>query len=532
MKEGFRMQAESTTAFSSPAIRNGILVLDGYGLRVTVQRRHLLVSDGIGRARRSGRFSKATAGIERLVLLGHSGIVSLDAFRWLHDIGAGIIQIDRDGEVISAFGPPGVDDPRLRRMQALAMTSPTGVEIARYILREKLRGEASVLAQLPDTQRAIDAVNSSLDSIEKGGSLDALLVAESQAAAAYWATWTQLPVAFARQDLPRIPEHWHTFGQRGSPLTGSPRLAANPANAILNYLYALLEAETRIACLVIGLDPGLGILHADQKARDSMTLDLMETVRPDIDAFILEMLRTRVFRAADFSETPRGQCRVLPPLTHALAETVPLWAERVAPVVERVARMLANAPGSRIRRITTPLTQNNRSTGRTGIKRTKAYRGPSKPRLGTTCRICGQELGSESRLYCEACLPERRREQAALTIQAAGPARLAHLRAEGRDPAHGGRAARRRGASIARRNQEMADWDKKHDRPDPQLFSREILPLLRGIPLEQITEATGLSLRYCALIRRGLYVPHPRHWGALIELSDKKSKRGTRTTSR
>ena len=38
-------------------------------------------------------------------------------------------------------------------------------------------------------------------------------------------------------------------------LTGSPHNAANPANALLNYLYAILEAEARIALLTIGLGP-------------------------------------------------------------------------------------------------------------------------------------------------------------------------------------------------------------------------------------------------------------------------------------
>jgi hypothetical protein len=63
---------------------------------------------------------------------------------------------------------------------------------------------------------------------------------------------------------------------RGSLLTSSPRLAIKPANAILNYLYAILEAETRLACLTLGLDPGLGIVHADHRDRDSFALDLME----------------------------------------------------------------------------------------------------------------------------------------------------------------------------------------------------------------------------------------------------------------
>ena len=56
------------------------------------------------------------------------------------------------------------------------------------------------------------------------------------------------------------------FGARVSPLTGSPRLAATPPNAILNYLYALLESEARLAAAALGLDPGLGVLHVDTSA--------------------------------------------------------------------------------------------------------------------------------------------------------------------------------------------------------------------------------------------------------------------------
>ena len=37
-------------------------------------------------------------------------------------------------------------------------------------------------------------------------------------------------------DLPRVPEHWRSFGTRASPLTGSPRRAVNAANSALNYL--------------------------------------------------------------------------------------------------------------------------------------------------------------------------------------------------------------------------------------------------------------------------------------------------------
>jgi hypothetical protein len=49
----------------------------------------------------------------------------------------------------------------------------------------------------------------------------------------------------------------------------------------------------------------------------------------------------------------------------------------------------------------------------------------------------------------------------------------------------------------------------------PEEFTREILPLIQNIPLRKLQEATGLSLRYVSLIRRGERVPHPLHWTRL-----------------
>src|SRR5712692_9615359 len=144
------MQDEPTTFFPPLAIRYGILTLDGYGLRVSVERGHLAVSDGIGDERRQGRFSKATSGLRRLVLLGHSGSVTLDAIRLVHDVAASIVQIDSDGQVILASGPAGTPDARLLRAQAAASRNGTGLRIVRSLVREKLRGQAAVLDRLPD----------------------------------------------------------------------------------------------------------------------------------------------------------------------------------------------------------------------------------------------------------------------------------------------------------------------------------------------------------------------------------------------
>lgn len=51
----------------------------------------------------------------------------------------------------------------------------------------------------------------------------------------------------------------------------------------------------RLAILTIGLDPGMGILHADQKSRDSFVFDVIEPLRPVVDGQLLGILERRTF---------------------------------------------------------------------------------------------------------------------------------------------------------------------------------------------------------------------------------------------
>ena len=513
------MRTESITPLVSPAIRNGVLVLGGYGLRASVERRHLVLSDGIGHKRRWMRLSKATCGLTRFVILGHSGSVTLEALRWLHDIEAAFVQIDADGQVIVSSGPLGLNDARLRRAQVQAGSSVTGLKIIRDLLGEKFRGQADVLVSLGAHKAAAD-IRTAVNVLKAAELANRLRLIEAEIAAKYWKEWEKIPVRFARKDENIIPDHWRTFGTRSSPITGKSRLAATPANALLNYLYAILEMETRIACLVMGFDPGIGVLHADQPSRDSLALDLMEALRPRVDAFVLDMLRTRTFNKDAFTETRQGVCRLLPPLTHSLAETASSWAKLVAPMVEQVARAFAAGYGEAKRNpqwsIPTRLTQDNRSAGRNSMRRShKRPAGDTSPAFPQACRICGVLIKETDRLYCDTCLPERRREVTAF-VNASGLQELARLRAEGRDPAHGGLAARERGLKNGQHSQQAAVWSRQHaERMDTDVFKKEILPWLSYASLRDIVQATGLSREYCRGIRRGRFIPHPRHWEIL-----------------
>lgn len=498
------------------AVRNGVLVLTGYGLDIRVERGQLQVRDGIGRHRREGRIHRATGRLRRVVVLGHTGTITLDAIRWLADIGAGYVQIDRDGRVLAAFGPTGTDRPALRRAQARAMGEPAGNAIGKAILRAKLSGQVETLRHLGATLTVDSAVEEVVTNLAEAlaytDDIPGMRMVEARAAAAYWGAWSSLPVRFAHRDRSRIPDHWHTFGSRTSALTGGPRLATNPANALLGYLYAVLEGEATIAARLVGLDPGLGVVHADQMNRDSLSADLMEPVRPVVDRFVVDLLAGRTFAARDFFETREGVCRIMPSLARELAQTGPTWFGLVGQVAEDVAEMLEQRP-TRSSALPTPISGRQRSAARPTRSSTTSTRGP---RVVRTCTACGGTLPSSSRRTCsDECEGTSRAAQDTSGWTTSGHRRLAELRSSGVDPARAPEAISKLRASQSRRRQEAHAWDLANERPDDRDYRERILPRVRQMTVGDIVRATGLSRGHAGRVRRGDAIPHPRWWRAL-----------------
>jgi CRISPR-associated endonuclease Cas1 len=490
----------------------GVCVAQGYGTYILVEHKQLVVRDGTGRAPRERLYGRATGRLRRLVVLGHSGSITFEAIRWLSDVGAGYVQIDADGTVLAAAGPLGTDRPSLRRAQAVALDTTAGNVLARWLVGEKIAGQRQTLGALPvpvaaTTERAIDrAVVRLRTSVAR----DDIRLAEAQAAIAYWSAWSDVPLRLAKRDVARVPAHWLTFGSRSSPLTGGPRLAANPINALLSYLYAILEGEAALAARAVGLDPGLGVLHADQGYRPSLAADLMEPVRPVIDRWALELLARRTFAASDFFETRSGVCRLRPPLTHELAATCLDWRPEVGRVAEELAHRLEGDQLSCP--MPTPVTGRARRTAHGGMLPRTA-----SPRIRSVCAICGGTVPTGRATCSVAC----EREAAHLALEAfvaVGAAQLRKLRAS----EHGGMSDDGR-ARVGRRTEEVVraarEWQRTHRWPNRERFAAEVLPGLEHMSPGALARSTGLSPSYCRRIKRGLVVPHPMWWEALAAAS-------------
>ena len=334
--------------------------------------------------------------------------------------------------------------------------------------------------------------------------MEAIRLLESRAGAAYWTAWHNLPVTFPKNDLRRVPDHWRTFGTRKSPLSGSPRCAVNPANAILNYLYALLESEARLAAAALGLDPGLGLLHVDSRTRDSLACDLMEPVRPQVDAYVLDWITRQSLRREWFFEQRDGNCRLMGSFAVRLSETAPTWARVVAPVAEWLARTLWSEMPKPAREVApaTRLTQRHRCESRDSspCPQTKP------PRPQSVCRTCGTPIKPECS-YCVTCGVAVSREG---LREVARVGRVAAQRPEARAR----RAATKRGHDAARRA-----W-RPSSQPawlDEQTYGQRIQPCLGAVTIPAIAAALGVSEPYAADIRAGRRRPHPRHWQALSQ---------------
>jgi hypothetical protein len=342
------------------------------------------------------------------------------------------------------------------------------------------------------------------ESLSTGENLDTVARLEAHAASAYWSAWNELPINFPRQDITRVPEHWRTFGTRKSLITGSPRLATNPPNAILNYCYALLECETRLAAVAVGLDPGVGMLHVDTPARDSLACDIMEAVRPSVDAWLLDWIMREPFRRSDFFEERNGNCRLLRTLTAKLSETTSVWAKLVAPWAEYVAHKLwatTSRPTNRSS-IPTRLTQRHRRDAKGGVSAPTVV----VPKLDRVCRGCGKSIRT-GRSDCGECAIE------------GATKRLVEAARIGRIAGHSPEALAKEGKTQRRHAIARSSWagSSQPSWLTSEIYSEKIQPLLAGVSTSAISSQIGVSRWYAGKIRQG-YRPHPRHWQAIAQL--------------
>lgn len=140
---------------------------------------------------------------------------------------------------------------------------------------EKLRGISHVLYE---TMPKIDTVTG----------LDELRGMEGKAAEQYFSVLNDM-ILNQKEDFAFI--------------TRNRRPPLDNINAILSFAYTVLAGECANALSSVGLDPYVGFMHGDRPGRTSLTLDMMEELRPVLaDRFILTLINTKAIQATHFQK--------------------------------------------------------------------------------------------------------------------------------------------------------------------------------------------------------------------------------------
>lgn len=308
------------------------LILTGHGISISVKGGALQVRDGLTHHPQERKELLIFPGRHnvpsRMVLLGESGSVTIDAMRWLSEQDVPLIVLNFLGEVVtSTLSRHSDPDHQVRQMQILCLRTDRSLQIAKWLISEKLKATIVNLNLFPDNKAKSEAdrtIQSCLVGVERASTTSALFLLEATAAQAYFDQWQELPLRWTSTSLKAIPESWLSFGSRNSEVSGTNRHASHPVNAMLNYAYGVCEAQTLIACRSSGIDPTISYLHSLRPDRNNLVYDLMELLRLRVDRRVNLLLQKVTLSKSDFELSVNATCRLNPHIAAYLTSTVAL----------------------------------------------------------------------------------------------------------------------------------------------------------------------------------------------------------------
>jgi CRISPR-associated protein Cas1 len=180
----------------------------------------------------------------------------------------------------------------LRRLQyAAAADSVRSLGFARRFAAGKIRNSRTLLRRNhpEDPSGSLAELARLAESAEKAATMETLLGLEGAAARTYFSRFGEL--------LQGGDGGLGAYDFNGR----SRRPSADPVNAVLSFLYAMLAKELTTTALAVGFDPFLGFYHQPRYGRPALALDLMEEFRPLVaESAALTLINRKEIQLADF----------------------------------------------------------------------------------------------------------------------------------------------------------------------------------------------------------------------------------------
>jgi len=229
---------------------------------------------------------------DSIIIDGHSGYISLQAFHWLSRNKVPVFILDYDGSMISSILPPAPVKADLRAAQIKASEDARKkFSIANAIVRAKVARSLQVLdwlAQRYDIEKQVRLTKHEAFRLGKARGVADLRTVEGRVALRYWQAYSSV-----------LPE---SLDFQGRMTSSHQNNASDPVNLALNYAYGVLEGECRAAINTVGLEPSVGFLHetSGYQTKQSLVYDLQEPFRWIADVTVMEAFESRVLDLPDF----------------------------------------------------------------------------------------------------------------------------------------------------------------------------------------------------------------------------------------
>jgi CRISP-associated protein Cas1 len=195
------------------------------------------------------------------------------------------------------------------RIRQVTTASRGELDAPRRMIAGKIRNCRVLLRRNggEDAARVVGQLAALSGAAEQAGSAPELLGIEGAAARLYFGAF---PALIGRPAALPGPEF---TGLRNR------RPPADAVNCLLSFCYGLLARELMAACLAVGFDPYVGLLHRPRFGRPALALDLAEEFRPLLaDSTVLTLVNNREVGPGDFlvragavALTPAGRKAVI-----------------------------------------------------------------------------------------------------------------------------------------------------------------------------------------------------------------------------
>lgn len=188
------------------------------------------------------------------------------------------------GWAVSSFGPNGK-----ARVDQHVVSHEGRLDFAREFISSKIANQATQLRRNGASKAVVAKLREIQTLVSAAERWQDVLGYEGDAASIYFENWPLLLKESQR-------DFWEWDGRSGRP-------AKDALNAMLNYTYSLLLADSVRAVIACGLDPHAGFLHSSGRNKPALALDLMEEFRaPIADSVVQTVVNNGEIKPSQFTE--------------------------------------------------------------------------------------------------------------------------------------------------------------------------------------------------------------------------------------